>query len=65
MDFIAGIDTVNEEPRFKETGKQRSSLRTSMGGGRLQPTLHTPEEPMSKQKSVVVRKNWEKQKMIV
>ena len=59
MDFIAGIDSVNEEPRFKDTGKQRSSLRTSMRG--LQPTLHTPEEPMSKQKSLVVRKNREKQ----
>ena len=59
MDFIAGIDTGYDKPRFKETGKQRSSLRTSMRG--LQPTLHTPEEPMSKQKSLVVRKNREKQ----
>lgn len=59
MDFIAGIDTVNEEPRHKETGKQKSSLRTSMRG--LQLTVHTPAEPMSKQKSMVVRKTWEKQ----
>ena len=58
MDFIAGIDTGYDKPRFKETGKPRSSLRTSMRG--LQPTLYTPEEPMSRQKSLVVRKNWEK-----
>ena len=58
MEFKAGIGTANEN-QIQRDREAKVLLRTSMRG--LQTTVHTPEEPMEKQKKIVVRKNLEKQ----
>lgn len=48
MEFKAGIGTANEN-QIQRDREAKVLLRTSMRG--LQTTVHTPEEPMEKQKS--------------